>query len=69
MKLVALLFDRIGSKVSEDDVRGMGFVSVGFAEREQLLQDTLRAIVRVADALEAQLALMQPNEGGGSTNK
>lgn len=69
VKLVALLFDRIGSKVSEDDVRGMGFVSVGFAEREQLLQDTLRAIVRVADTLEAQLALMQPNEGGGSTDK
>lgn len=63
VKLVALLFDRIGSKVSEDDVRGMGFVSVGFVEREQLLQDTLKAIVRVADTLEAQLELMKSDPG------
>ena len=39
----------------------MGFVSVGFAEREQLLQDTLKSIVRVADTLEAQLELMKPD--------
>jgi hypothetical protein len=59
VKLVALLFNRIGSKVSEDDVRGMGFVSVGFAERERLFNETLKAIVRVADTLEAQLNLLK----------
>lgn len=52
VKLIALLFDRIGAKVSEDDVRGMAFVSVGFAERELLIRDTMRAVIRIADTLE-----------------
>lgn len=62
--LVTLLFARVGSKVSEDDVKGMAFVSVGFAQREQLLTDTLGAIIRVADALEAQLELLRPPPHG-----
>ena len=64
VKLVVLLFERIGTKVSDDDVRGMGFVSVGFAQREQMILDTLTAVVRAADALEEQVRLLQAREKG-----
>lgn len=61
-KMVALLtvmFARLGTKVSEDDVRGMSYTSVGFVQREALVEGSLKAIGRIADNAEAQFAFLK----------
>jgi hypothetical protein len=69
ISLVTLLFDRIGSKVSEDDVKGIAFVSVGYIQRSQLHLDTLKAVVRMADTLDAQLELLRNIPPGTDAKK
>lgn len=54
VSLMKLLFNRTGSKISEADIESLTYVTIGFANREKLLEDALHGIVRVADTLEKQ---------------
>lgn len=50
---------RTGSDLSEADIDSLSYYTVGLGQRERLLEDALKGIVRVAETLEAQAATVE----------
>lgn len=57
--LMKLLFDRVGSKMSEADIDSLSYYTVGAGKRDELVANALTGIVRVADTLENQMKLLE----------